>query len=58
MRSLVSAALDVPAVTMLSNWNFSDKGSWLRETGAAGRLNIESLGKMRGRSRLPPSRAI
>jgi endo-1,4-beta-xylanase len=42
MRSLVSAALEVPAVTMLSNWNFSDKSSWLRETNAAGRLNIES----------------
>jgi endo-1,4-beta-xylanase len=45
MRSLVSAALDVPAVTMVSNWNFSDKGSWLREKNAAGRLNIESWAK-------------
>jgi endo-1,4-beta-xylanase len=45
MRSFVSAALQVPAVTMVSNWNFSDKGSWLRETGAAGRLNIESWAK-------------
>jgi endo-1,4-beta-xylanase len=45
MRSLVSAALEVPAVTMISNWNFSDKGSWLRETGSAGRLNIESWAK-------------
>jgi endo-1,4-beta-xylanase len=42
MRSLVSAALEVPAVTMISNWNFSDKSSWLRGTNAAGRLNIES----------------
>jgi endo-1,4-beta-xylanase len=45
MRSLVSAALEVPAVTMISNWNFSDKSSWLRETGSAGRLNIESWAK-------------
>jgi endo-1,4-beta-xylanase len=42
MRSLVSAAVEVPAVTMISNWNFSDKSSWLRESGAAGRLKIES----------------
>jgi endo-1,4-beta-xylanase len=42
MRSLVLAALEVPSVTMISNWNFSDKSSWLRETNAAGRLNIES----------------
>jgi endo-1,4-beta-xylanase len=45
MRSLLSAALQVPAVTMISNWNFSDKSSWLRETGSAGRLNIESWAK-------------
>jgi endo-1,4-beta-xylanase len=45
MRSLLSAALDVPAVTMISNWNFSDKGSWLREMNSAGRLNIESWAK-------------
>src|SRR5947209_3810948 len=45
MRTLVSAALDVPAVTMVSNWNLSDKGSWLREKNAAGRLNIESWAK-------------
>jgi endo-1,4-beta-xylanase len=45
MRSLVAAALEVPAVTMVSNWNFSDKSSWLRETGTAGRLNIESWAK-------------
>jgi endo-1,4-beta-xylanase len=45
MRSLVSAALEVPAVTMVSNWNFSDKSSWLRENSAAGGLNIESWAK-------------
>jgi endo-1,4-beta-xylanase len=45
MRSFLAAALDVPAVTMISNWNFSDKSSWLRETNAAGRLNIESWAK-------------
>jgi endo-1,4-beta-xylanase len=43
--SFLAAALDVPAVTMISNWNFSDKSSWLRETNAAGRLNIESWAK-------------
>ena len=42
MRSFVTAALDVPTVMMMTNWNFSDKGSWLREKNAAGRLNIES----------------
>ncbi|MEA2859085.1 MAG: endo,4-beta-xylanase [Methylobacteriaceae bacterium] len=45
IRSFVSAALEVPAVTMVSNWNLSDKGSWLREKNAAGRLNIESWAK-------------
>ena len=30
-RSFVSAALDVPAVTMITNWDFSDKYSWLRD---------------------------
>jgi endo-1,4-beta-xylanase len=30
-RSFVSAALQVPAVTMVSNWDLSDKYSWLRE---------------------------
>jgi endo-1,4-beta-xylanase len=45
MRSFLAAALDVPAVTMISNWNFSDKSSWLRETNLAGRLNIESWAK-------------
>lgn len=45
MRSFVSAALEVPAVTMLSNWNFSDKGSWLRQENSAGRLGIESWAK-------------
>jgi endo-1,4-beta-xylanase len=45
MRSFLAAALEVPAVTMISNWNFSDKSSWLRETNSAGRLNIESWGK-------------
>ena len=45
MRSFVSAALEVPAVTMISNWNFSDKSSWLREKNSAGRLNIESWAK-------------
>jgi endo-1,4-beta-xylanase len=45
MRSLISAALEVPAVTMVSNWNFSDKGSWLREKNSAGGLNIESWAK-------------
>src|SRR5262249_25679873 len=29
-RSFVSAALEVPAVTMVSNWDLSDKYSWLR----------------------------
>ena len=29
-RSFVEAALEVPAVTMLSNWDLSDKYSWLR----------------------------
>ena len=42
MRSLVSAAIEVPAVTMVSNWNFSDKSSWLRERNSGGRLSIES----------------
>jgi endo-1,4-beta-xylanase len=32
MRSFMSAALQVPAVTMVSNWDLSDKYSWLRET--------------------------
>ena len=45
MRSLVSAALEVPAVAMISNWNLSDKGSWLRDKDAAGHLNIESWAK-------------
>ncbi|MFI4994698.1 MAG: endo-1,4-beta-xylanase [Hyphomicrobiales bacterium] len=31
MRSFVSAALEVQAVTMVSNWDLSDKYSWLRE---------------------------
>jgi endo-1,4-beta-xylanase len=44
-RSFLAAAFDVPAVTMISNWNFSDKSSWLRETSSAGRLNIESWAK-------------
>ena len=29
-RSLVAAALEVPAVTMVSDWDLSDKYSWLR----------------------------
>ena len=45
MHSFLAAALDVPAVTMISNWNFSDKSSWLRDRNAAGRLNIESWAK-------------
>ncbi|MBV8850520.1 MAG: endo-1,4-beta-xylanase, partial [Methylobacteriaceae bacterium] len=53
MRSFVSAALDVPAVTMISNWNFSDKGSWLRERNASGRLNIESWAKCVARPECP-----
>ena len=32
-RSFVAAALEVPAVTMVTNWDFSDKYSWLREDG-------------------------
>jgi endo-1,4-beta-xylanase len=44
MRSFVSAALQVPAVTMISNWNLSDKSSWLRET-KAGRLQVEAWAK-------------
>ncbi len=44
VRSFVSAALQVPAVTMISNWNLSDKSSWLRET-KAGRLQIEAWAK-------------
>ncbi len=31
IRSFVSAALQVPAVTMVSNWDLSDKYAWLRE---------------------------
>jgi endo-1,4-beta-xylanase len=30
LRSFVTAALEVPAVTMISNWDLSDKYSWLR----------------------------
>ena len=30
-RSFLGAALQVPAVTMISNWDLSDKYSWLRE---------------------------
>lgn len=33
MRSFVEAALQVPAVTMVTDWDFSDRYSWLRSTG-------------------------
>ncbi|GAC1334431.1 MAG: hypothetical protein NVSMB26_17180 [Beijerinckiaceae bacterium] len=44
MRSLVSAALEVPAVNMVTNWNLSDKYSWLRGNapGSRSKLAIES----------------
>ena len=32
-RSFVSAALEVPAVKMITNWDFADGGSWYRADG-------------------------
>lgn len=33
-RTFVTAALEVPAVTMITNWGFSDKYSWWRANGS------------------------
>ena len=33
MRSFLTAALEVPAVSMVSNWGISDADSWWRESG-------------------------
>jgi endo-1,4-beta-xylanase len=44
MRSFVAAALQVPAVTMVSNWDLSDKYSWLRENGSPSAV-YPSLGR-------------
>lgn len=43
-RSLVSAALEVPAVSMVTNWDLSDKYSWLRDDGTPTAV-YPSLGK-------------
>jgi endo-1,4-beta-xylanase len=42
-RSFVTAALEVPAVTMVSDWDLSDKYSWLRSDGSPG-ATYPSLG--------------
>ena len=34
-RTFVTAALEVPAVTMVTNWDLSDKYSWWRENGVS-----------------------
>jgi endo-1,4-beta-xylanase len=44
MGSMVEAVLEVAAVTMITNWDFSDKYSWLRGDGSSTAV-FPSLGK-------------
>jgi endo-1,4-beta-xylanase len=57
MRSLVSAALEVPAVTMISNWIFptNPRGCARRTPPAA---SMPKAGQNGGRSRMPAAGGI
>ena len=52
-RTFVTAALENPAVTMVTNWDLSDKYSWLREDTTSGGV-YPSLGKWADCVSLPP----
>ena len=52
-RTFVTAALEIPAVTMVTNWDLSDKYAWLREDTTSGGV-YPSLGKWADCVSLPP----
>jgi endo-1,4-beta-xylanase len=57
MRSLVSAALEVPAVTMISNWIFPTNPRGCARRTPAGRPQCRKLGKTVAAPECPPPAA-
>ena len=59
MGSLVAASLEVAAVTMVTNWDLSDKYSWLRGDGSPTAVfHPSAIGRIAWRIRRAPPRSL